>query len=86
MAIGLADTILDIEWGMPTDGVIGLRLAKADAQEYGAELSVPAAVVKGMLEAIRPGMKLSEVARLDLAELSSPADMQKTPAGNPGGI
>jgi hypothetical protein len=81
VAIGLADTILDVEWVMPADGLIGLRLSKTDAQEYGIELSIPVAVVSGVLEAVRPGMKLLEVGRLDLAELSTPAGMQKTPAG-----
>jgi hypothetical protein len=85
VSIGLADTILDVEWVMPGDGLIGLRLAKADAQEYGVELSIPTDALKDMREAIRPGMKLSAVGRLELAESFVQA-LQKTPAGNSHGI
>jgi hypothetical protein len=71
MAVEPDDTIVEIEWVMPADGLIGLRLAKEDGQEYGVELSLPPVVVKGALEAIRPGAKLSAVGDLGLAELSS---------------
>jgi hypothetical protein len=74
MAIEPADTIVEIEWVMPADGLIGLRLAKEDGQEYGVELSLPPAAVAGALEAIRPGAKLSAVGGLGLAELSSGDD------------
>jgi|GEM_PF-3857521 hypothetical protein len=86
VAVGLADTVVDVEWVMLADGLIGIRVSKADAQEYGIELSIPAAVVKDGFDAIRPGMKLSEVGRLELAELSSRAEMQKTPSGNSNGV
>ncbi|HEY1268192.1 MAG TPA: hypothetical protein VGH16_13140 [Candidatus Binatia bacterium] len=85
VAVAFADTIIDVEWVMPSDGLIGLRLVKADAQEYGIELSIPAAAAKGVFEAIRPGMKLSVLGGLELAE-ASPADMQKTAAGNSDGV
>jgi hypothetical protein len=71
MAIEPADTIVEVEWVKPADGLIGLRLAKEDGQEYGVELSLPAAAVKSALEAIRPGAKLSALGDLGLAELSS---------------
>lgn len=76
MAVDLADTVVEIEWVMPADGLIGLRLAKADAQEYGVEFCLPAAAIKPVLEAIRPGMELSAVGRVGLAELSSRSDGQ----------
>ena len=71
MTVDLADTIVEVEWVMPADGLIGLRLAKADAQEYGAELRLPAAAVKAALEAIRPGVTLSAVGQVVLAASSA---------------
>jgi len=76
MAVDLADTVVEVEWVMPADGLIGLRLAKADAQEYGVELCLPAAAVNAALEAIRPGVKLSAVGHVVLAESSSRSDGQ----------
>lgn len=76
MAVDFADTVVEVEWVMPAEGLIGLRLAKADAQEYGVELFVPAAAVNAALEAIRPGVKLSAVGRVVLAESSSRSDGQ----------
>jgi hypothetical protein len=76
MGVDLADTVVEVEWVLPADGLVGLRLAKADAQEYGVELQLPAAAVNAALEAIRPGVKLSAVGRVVLAESSSRSDGQ----------
>ncbi len=76
MAVDLADTVVEVEWVLPADGLVGLRLAKADAQEYGVELYLPAAAVNAVLEAIRPGVKLSAVGRVVLAESSARSDGQ----------
>lgn len=82
MAVDLADTVVEVEWVLPADGLVGLRLAKADAQEYGVELYLPAAAVNAALEAIRPGVKLSAVGRVVLAESSSRSDGQVATAGD----
>ena len=76
MAVDPADTVVEVEWVLPADGLVGLRLAKADAQEYGVELHLPAAAITAAMEAIRPGVKLSAVERVVLAESSSRSEGQ----------
>ena len=58
------DTVVAAELLTPGDGVIALRMRKADGQEYGIELSLPAAA-EGVLQAIRPGMTLAAVGKLE---------------------
>jgi hypothetical protein len=87
MTVDLADTVVEVEWVLPADGLVGLRLAKADAQEYGVELYLPAAAVNAALEAIRPGIKLSAVGRVILAESSSRGEgVVAAAAGDPPSV
>ncbi len=79
LAVEESDKLLAIEWAMPAEGLIGLRLVKAGAEEYGVELSLPAEAVEGALQAIRPGMALLAIGRLKPAELPLPVEGQAPP-------
>jgi hypothetical protein len=59
------DTVVAAELMTPADGVITLRMCKADGQEYGIELSLPTATAESVLEAIQPGMTLAAVGELE---------------------
>jgi hypothetical protein len=74
------DTVVAAELLTPGDGVIALRMRKADGQEYGIGLSLPAAA-EGVLQAIKPGMTLAAVGKLQLAAAPpAEADVTLAPA------
>src|ERR1043165_3437915 len=62
--VARGDTVVTAELMAPADGVIALRMCKADGQEYGIELNLPSAVAESVLEAIQPGMTLAAVGTL----------------------
>src|SRR5690242_18745249 len=70
-AVERGDRVMAVELMIPADAVVALRMCKADGQEYGIELSLPAAVAESVLETIKPGMTLAAVGKLEPA--SSPA-------------
>jgi hypothetical protein len=59
------DTVLAAELMTPADGVIALRMCKADGQEYGIEFSLPSAAAQSVLDAIQPGMTLAAVGAVE---------------------
>jgi hypothetical protein len=62
------DMVVAAELLTPAAGVIALRMCKkADGQEYGIVLSLPAVAAEGVLQSIRPGMTLAEVGELATA-------------------
>jgi hypothetical protein len=70
------DILVAAEWTTPAEGLIGLRLCKADGQEYGVELNLPAPVLEGALQRMQPGMTLAEIGELEIGEAPTdePAD------------
>jgi hypothetical protein len=75
------DTVVAAELLAPTAGIIALRMCKkADGQEYGIELSLPADAAEGVLQSIRPGMTLAEVGELEPATMPAMQEAAMPPA------
>src|SRR5215467_5966473 len=68
VAPAAADTLIEIEWIKPADGLIGLRLCNGERQEYGVELSLPPLLIEATAQSFKAAMTLAEIGELEVGD------------------